>query len=127
MSTLTISSISSLTERSWTDILRTPCLAGTDKIYIENGAKKLVLIHNTSATNSATLTISTKADTYKRTVDPTAINPVTIATGKLYSLGPYPSALYGKGCDELDLEILVSGGDLSNLIVSVINLTVTPY
>lgn len=127
MSTLTISTISTITERSYTDILRTPCLIDTSEIIITNAAKKLIFVHNMSSTHAAVLTIETIADTYKRTADPTAINPVTLPIGKLYSLGPYSSALYGLGSDQVDIHIGVSGSDLINLIVSVVDLTVLPY
>jgi hypothetical protein len=127
MSVLTISTISVITERSYTDILRTPCLADTTEIIITDAAKKLIFIHNVSITNAPVLTIETVADAYKRTVDPTAINPVTVPIGKFYSLGPYSSALYGLGADKVDIHIGVTGSDLTNLFVSVIDLTVIPY
>lgn len=93
-----------------------PTSTGDETKTITDGCGKLIIWDNTLNGNAVTVTLSTKADSDLRTVDPVAYNPITIAAGTMYVGGPYKASLYGQGTSGTDLTYTIActaGGKLA--------------
>lgn len=93
-----------------------PTATADETKSITAGCGMIILWDNRHNGNAVTITLSTRADIYGRTVEPAANNPITIAAGAMYVGGPYPSTLFGQGTSLNDLQYTIavtSGGKLA--------------
>lgn len=89
-----------------TAVALTPTATADETKSITDGCGKLILWDNRHNGNAVTVTLSTRADAFGRTVEPG--NPITIPAGSYYVCGPYPASLFGQGSSLNDLQYTIA-------------------